>query len=325
MRVLFNTYPVAFDCPGGGEIQILKCKEALASRGIEVLLYDQWQPQFDQADIVHHFSVYGGSSVFCNYVKNRGLPLVISPILWITQTSYRASLYPVDEIRHLLNIGDHLLPNSQAEAEALASIFEVSLEKFTPIVNGVDEHFLEPLPDPQIFLDAFQVQSPFLLNVANIEPRKNQLNLVKAIRDLDIPLVIFGNIRDRAYYDHCVELAQGCMTHLGYLPNHSELLRSAYAACELFVLPSTLETPGLAALEAAATGAKLVITREGCTQEYFGGEAAYVDPNSVDNIREAILMQLSAPLKETLRQHVKANYTWQRAAQQLYQIYSQLL
>ena len=69
MRVLFNTYPVAFDCPGGGEMQLLKCKQALESLGVEVLLFDPWRPQFEQVDVVHYFSVQGGSMNFCDYVK----------------------------------------------------------------------------------------------------------------------------------------------------------------------------------------------------------------------------------------------------------------
>ena len=75
MRVLFNTYPVAFDCPGGGEIQLLESKKALERVGLEVLLYNFWHPRFDDVDLVHYFSVQGGSMNFCSHVKRRGLPL----------------------------------------------------------------------------------------------------------------------------------------------------------------------------------------------------------------------------------------------------------
>ncbi|MGB7248085.1 MAG: glycosyltransferase [Phormidesmis sp.] len=325
MRVLFNTFPVAFDCPGGGEIQLLKCKEALESIGIEVLLYDLWQPQLDYVDVVHYFSVQGGSSNFCNYVKSKGIPLLLSPILWITSESYAAGIYPVDEIRHLLHIADRLLPNSHTEAEALSTIFEVPLDKFSPIVNGVDDYFLQQSADPQLFRDTYKVPSPFLLNVANIEPRKNQLNLARAVRELEIPLVVFGNIRDRPYFDQCIAEANGYLHYFGYLEHPSPLLLSAYAACAAFVLPSTLETPGLAALEAAALGAKVVITQEGCTQEYFGDRVVYADPLSVDSIRTAICQQLQGTVQSGLAAHVASEFTWHNAAQQLKQAYSQVL
>lgn len=325
MHVLFNTFPVAFDCPGGGEIQLLKCQEALEAIGIEVMLYDLWQPQLDRVDVVHYFSVQGGSSNFCNYVHQKGIPLLISPILWMTDQSYRAGIYPNDEIRHLLHLADRLLPNSQAEAETLAALFEVPLDKFSPIVNGVDNYFLSNRAEAQLFYDTYQITAPFLLSVANIEPRKNQLNLVRAVRDLEIPLVVFGNIRDRPYFEQCVAEGQGCFHHLGYLDHHSPLLLSAYAACEAFVLPSTLETPGLAALEAASLGAKVIITQEGCTREYFGDRVAYVDPFSVESIRSTIREQLQTPAHPGLKAHVADAFTWHRAAQQLKQAYAKVL
>ncbi|MEM6251682.1 MAG: glycosyltransferase [Cyanobacteria bacterium P01_D01_bin.156] len=321
MRVLFNTFPVAFDCPGGGEIQLLKCQEALVKQGVEVVFYDLWQPQFDQVDVVHYFSVQGGSANFCDYVHRRGMPLLISPILWITQESYDAGIYPVGEINHLLHLADRLLPNSQAEAAALSTIFNVPLEKFAPIVNGVDDYFLKGNANPDLFCQTHNIQAPFLLNVANIEPRKNQLNLVRAVRELDIPLMVLGNIRDRAYYDECVAEGDGCFNYLGYVEHHSPMLLSAYAACAAFVLPSTLETPGLAALEAAAMGARVVITQEGCTQEYFGDAVTYVDPHSVDSIRAGICQQLEGVSPVGLNAKVANSFTWERAAQQLSQAY----
>ncbi|MBD0335521.1 MAG: glycosyltransferase [Cyanobacteria bacterium Co-bin13] len=326
MNILFNTYPVAFDCPGGGEIQLLKSKEALEGLGVNVIPYDPWQPQFDQAQAVHFFSVMGGSSVFCNYVKhNRRLPLAISPILWITEETYGAGLYPVDEIRHLLNLADVLLPNSQIEAVNLAQVFGVPIEKFHPVVNGIDDFFFQEGISADLFRQKFGIEGPFLLNVGNIEPRKNQWRLVQAVRDLGIDLVVLGNIRDPDYFHRCLEESQGCMKYLGYVPHQSELLLSAYTACELFVLPSTLETPGLSALEAAATGAKIVLTAEGCTREYFGDFVEYVEPMSVESIRAGVEAQLKAARPVGLREHVAAHYTWRRAAEQLQEAYSRIV
>src|SRR5690606_22437409 len=114
-------YPTAFDCPGGGEIQLLKTKESLVRAGTHVRLYDQWNPDLGWPDVVHHFSVYGGSSVFCDYVKfQKKLPLAISPILWARGDT---SGYPMEEIRHLLHVADVLFPNSEVEADALADVF----------------------------------------------------------------------------------------------------------------------------------------------------------------------------------------------------------
>ena len=70
-------------------------------------------------------------------------------------------------------------------------------------------------------------------------------------------------------YDKCVKEAGSNVKFLGDLDHSSDMLRSAYAACDVFVLPGWFETPGLAALEAALAGAKVVATKGGSTKEYF--------------------------------------------------------
>ena len=126
MRVLFNTYPVAFGCPGGGEIQLLRSKQALEALGVEVLLFDPWRPQFESVDVVHYYSVQGGSMNFCDYVKNIGLPLLISPVLWLTEEN--RGRFPMGEIHDLLVRCDRILPNSQPECDQLAEAFGMNCE-----------------------------------------------------------------------------------------------------------------------------------------------------------------------------------------------------
>ena len=75
---------------------------------------------------------------------------------------------------------------------------------------------------------------------------------------------------------------------IGSLDNQSEMLASAYAASDTFVLPSQFETPGISALEAALAGAKIVITPYGGTKEYFKNMAEYVDSGSSEAIKAGI-------------------------------------
>ncbi len=322
MRVLFNTYSVAYACPGGGEIQLLKCKQALEALGIEVLLYDAWQPQFDRVDLVHYFSVQGGSMNFCDYVKRIGLPLAISPVLWLTPEN--RPLFPLGEIRDLLHLSDRVLPNSQAECDQLAEAFGVDSEKFTAIPNGIDAEFGEPA-DPHLFRRRFQIERPFLLNVANIEPRKNQRMLAQVAAQMELDLVLVGHVRDEDYLAEVRRAGGPRVRFLGSLDHADPLLKSAYRACEVFVLPSLLETPGLAALEAAAQGAKIVVTAEGATREYFGAHAEYVDPASGAGLQAAIARQWSADCDDGLRQLVLENYTWNHAGKALADAYERTL
>jgi len=322
MKVLFNTYPVAFDCPGGGEIQLLRTKEALEKSGVEVKLFDIWNPQLNGVDIVHYFSAQGGSIPFCAYVKKRGLPLVISPILWLGDDPQKR--YPIEEIRALFDLCDLILPNSKAEAEQLSGFFGIPRKKFHITRNGVDRSFAAAI-NTDIFNKRCHISRPFVLNVANIEERKNQINLIRALKGTALELVIAGNIRDRAYFEKCMQQGKGLVKYLGYIDHGSAFLKSAYRACELFVLPSLLETPGLSALEAGAAGSKIVITEVGCAREYFGDMVTYVNPLDAGDIRRGILEEMAKKRGGGLKKQIIKNFLWDKTARQVREAYSRVL
>jgi len=317
ITVLFNTYPVAFDCPGGGEVQLLNCRAALERRGVRVLLYNQWSPQFAEADIVHYFSTQGWIVPFFGAVRKHGLPLVVSPIIWLGENKYD---YDLHGIGFAVSNCDLALPNSRAERSLLANYFNLPADRFEPVVNGVDDFFFEsssPIP----FCERYGIGGPFLLCVANIEPRKNQRRLIEASRDCGMELVLAGRIRDESYWSECESVMHGGVRYIGPIDYASELHRSAYAACHAFVLPTLLETPGLAALEAAAQGTPICITSVGCTEEYFAEHAEYVNPESTESIREGLLAVMERARSAALQNHVRTHYTWDSAAQQLEDIY----
>lgn len=286
MKVLFATYPTAFHTPGGGEIQLLAYRKYLPYYGVDVSLFDPWAPKFMDYDLIHFFSCVGGSVHFCQFVKQLGLPLVVSSSLWITEQTKH--LYPIDEICAQLALADRIVANSNMECDTLSAVLELPREKFSTVYNGVESSFFEA-SDPELFRGHFNIDKRFILNVGNIEPRKNQLGLVRAMKAFpDRRLVLIGHPRSTEYLDQVLSEGGEQVNYLGPLDHDSPLLRSAYKACELFVLPSTLETPGLAALEALAQDARLVVTCEGSCTEYFGNRAIYIDPMSVDSIRQGI-------------------------------------
>ena len=127
------------------------------------------------------------------------------------------------------------------------------------------------------------------------------------------------------YYEECRKSADGNTHFLGHVPHESGLLASAYAACNTFLLASWLETPGLAALEAALAGAKVVITSEGATREYFAEHAAYVSPNQLSDIKEKTLAVFSKPKDARLKEHVLQHYSWKQVALKTLEGYKSLL
>ncbi|MGB3621801.1 glycosyltransferase [Ketobacter sp. MCCC 1A13808] len=319
MKIYFYTYPVAFQCPGGGEIQLLKSKEALERRGHEVVLFDQWQHSLEDADVVHQFSVQGGVYNLCAYVQAQEIPLVLSPILWLSEY---ISQYPMSEISFMTNAADVICPNSTEEVERFIKHFDAPKEKYIVTHNGIDQGFFEPVPG-DLFRQAFEVEGAFILCVGNIETRKNQRALLEASKLVNIPVILVGNIRDAEYFKKLELDFDGGFRYIGVIEHDSDLLKSAYAACDVFALPSLLETPGLAALEAAACGANIVITQEGCTREYFGDMALYVDPKNVDDI--ALKLGLSMKRSTPGAAESVLRYSWDSTALELEAAYQRAI
>lgn len=324
MKVLFATYPMAFHTPGGGEIQLLAYKKALEEKGIQVDLLDPWNPNFSDYDLVHFFSCVGGSIHFCNFVKNLGIPLVITSSLWITEETKCS--YPIDEIRAQLDLADVIIANSDTECDKLSEVLNLQREKFSTVYNGVDKIFFEH-PSPKLFREHFDIQNDFVLNVGNIEPRKNQLTLAEAICEFpDKKLILIGHIRDQEYYEKILDISQnGQVVYLGPLEHDSPLLRSAYQACDLFCLPSTLETPGLAALEAAAQGSRCLVTSVGSTVEYFGENIAAIEPYNINNLSDLLKERFEVRgLDNEINTNQMKNFLWSSVTNDLESIYKRL-
>jgi glycosyltransferase involved in cell wall biosynthesis len=303
-------------------VQLLAYERHLVAAGTDVVRFDPWNPGFMDTDIVHYFSCVGGSSHFCAFVKQLGLPLVVSSSLWVTRET--AAEFPIDEIRHQLFLADRVVTNSRTESAMLSELLGLPAAKFATVRNAVDERFLERA-DPGAFRRTFDIAEDFVLCVGNIEPRKNQLRLAQAMQGIEnATLVLAGGARDRDYLAAVRSAGGSRLRHVGSLEHAGDLIRSAYAACTVFALPSLFETPGLAALEAAAQGAPVVVTGEGSTREYFGTAARYVDPKSTASIASAI----SDALAQRLTRSAPSAFippVWPDVVAELKSIYSKLV
>lgn len=344
MAIYFYVYPSAFQNPGGGEVQLLKTKEYLEKLGFEIRLYDPWKDKLQKGDLLHVF----GSVKYCyglmRTAREAGVKVLLSTICW---SDWRSAFltYPdvrqrtLNVLRHaakvfcpwvpsmrkaMMEISDVLLPNSREEAKQLIRYFGVKPEKITVIPNGVDSYYEQADPD---FFEAEHHLRDFFLCVGRIEPRKNQLALIRAHRGMKKPLVIVGEAvsRYKDYEARCRKEAAENVHFLGYLANDSDLLLSAYAACDTFVLPSWFETPGLAALEAGLAGAKLVTTNGGCTREYFGDDALYIEPGYLPDIRKKMEQASRQEKSHRLRDHIRRHYLWERVAERVADCYRRIL
>ena len=94
------------------------------------------------------------------------------------------------------------------------------------------------------------------------------------------------------------------------LPHDSTLLRSAYFAARVVVMPALLESPGLVGLEGALGGA-IVAPPHSSTQEYFGVTASF---NPLDELRSRTVGAHNIGVRGALRDRVLTRYTWDQIA-----------
>jgi glycosyltransferase involved in cell wall biosynthesis len=144
-----------------------------------------------------------------------------------------------------------------------------------------------------------------VLCVGRIEPRKNQLRLIEALRGTGVSLTLIGAAGrfNRAYERRCRRGADANVQFAG--PQAPSELRRFYHAAHAHACVSWYETPGLASLEAALCGCALVLTPGGCTREYFGADAEYAqvdDPASICRaVEQALARGSSAGLADRVR------------------------
>ncbi len=341
--IYFYVYPSAFQNPGGGEILLLKTKEYLEKQGIKIQLFDMWNDRLQKGDILHVFGSVKEALGLIEIAKTKGVKIVHSPIIWYNWQSTLCIAYHLKDRllcilrqaaktfcpmipsarKKMMGLADVVLAGSQMEANQINRYFLIPKDRIKTIHYGVDKIF--DGVDKQLFERKFGLKD-FVLTVGRIEPRKNQLHFIRAMRGIGRPIVIIGGYvsTHKDYFERCQQEADSNVHFLGELPMDSEELRSAYAACNTFVLATWFETPGLAALEAALAGAKIVITREGSTKEYFKEFVEYINPASVSDIRkktESVLKQLK---DDRLRNHIQKHCLWEHAATKTIELYREL-
>ncbi len=219
---------------------------------------------------------------------------------------------------------DFFLPNSAMEMDSLlrSFVFETP-PRYSIVHNAIDTATIDEQSD---FFQRRLKLDRFLLCSAGLDPRKNQYNLVRALADADLPIVLAGQVRDETYAHSVTTLARERgvdLRVLGHL-SHPDL-NSLYAQATAHVLPSYHETPGISNLEAIAHGCPNVSTKIGGLEEYVGRYSLYCNPYSVDHIRRQVLRAMEMPRNPEAAAFVRERFTWDHTAHETAAAYREAL
>lgn len=210
--------------------------------------------------------------------------------------------------------------------------------RLTAVYNGVSEHFL-PVTDKIELLRVklkYHLPDRFFFFLGNTDPKKNTAGVLKAYSDFikqtgsDVQLVMLdydreelGKLLSEIGDDSLIDR----ILLTGYVVNTD--LPAIYSQCEVFLYPSLRESFGIPMLEAMACGVPVITSNTSSMPEIAGDAALIIDPYKPDEISKAMINLISNRnlcAQLTLRgiEQVR-KFTWKKMAEEVLQIYNELL
>lgn len=309
-------------------IQVIKLSNLLKKLGEVVHINSGEISDFSSYDIVHLFGLNNTGEIYKYFkmairYKNN---IVLSPNYWDYSKYYkykgdaenlklwsRCRPYKFEIIKKSKSI----IYNSILEKELIENNFNVS--GGSKVVRyGVEvEDDAVPLYS---FKDRYNLER-YVLSVAKITESKNQFNIAKACAELKLPLVLIGGIIDKNYFKKCMELEN--VKYFGFMDSYN--IYNAYRFAALHVTGGFGEMPGLSCMEAAASGCNILLSNDGCANEYFGNRASYFDPYEEEGLINGIEKTLSLRKNNKLKKFINETYTWEKYAQEVLEEYRRVI
>ena len=209
----------------------------------------------------------------------------------------------------------------------IKSVLQDIRNKFVIQPNGVDDYWLE-----NVVKDVPKAGNHNIIYVGKFDVNKNVVRLIHAVLGLrdrypDIKLHLVGG--DGCREKKVLALVQKFPHHLEYHGKiyDKDVLRSQYAQCSIFAMPSIFETFGLVYIEALSQNLAVIYTKkqgiDGLLDERVGEK---VNAMSTKNIQEAIckiLVHRSDYLASEVVDFEK--FRWERIAKEYIRIYKSIV
>ena len=258
-------------------------------------------------------------------------------------------LYPQTHEKHLVRRARLKLPHMARKASAIitpcktvkgevAEHLGVRADKVFAIPDAARSSFRRAsLEETTAVCARLGIEDEFILFVGTIEPRKNLLNLARALDEIfrttsfRPQLVIAGKegwLSDElmAYWNDRDDIKKRVL-FTGHVSDDD--LRALYSACRVFVYPSLYEGFGLPLLEAMACGAPVVTSNVPGIVETVEDVARLISPTDFRDLAGGITRLLQDAGEREHRskaglQHSK-KFTWERTALSTLEVYQKVL
>jgi glycosyltransferase involved in cell wall biosynthesis len=193
-------------------------------------------------------------------------------------------------VRAAARRADVVIVPSHATAGDVEERYDIDTDRIrvTPLAASLPEN----RDDPAEAVRALGIEPPFVLCPATIEPRKNQVRLIRAYRQVapDVPhALVLAGPDGWGTDDVGTELRRpgpGRVIRTGHVPEAQ--LDALYRAADLVAYPSLYEGFGLPIVEAMGRGVPVLASTTPAVAETAADAALLVDPEDVAAIAEGL-------------------------------------
>ncbi len=241
----------------------------------------------------------------------------------------------VREIEELaVYMADRVIAVSQHTKNCIVRDYGIPADKVDVVHNSIEVSDIVPLDTDNTYryLSAMRAHGHrVVVSVGRLTVQKGLPQLLKAAKEViyRAPKTLFLIVGSGEQYYELITLA----ADLGIGANilftdfqRGKRLRDAFAAGDLFVLPSVSEPFGLTPLEAISYGTPSLVTKQSGVSEVFRNclKVDYWDVNEMANQITAAVQ--NTPLRDTLRENAQVEYqqmSWDNASDKIVGFYNQ--
>lgn len=184
---------------------------------------------------------------------------------------------------------DKIIAISEQTKRDIIQFLNIPESKIEVIYQGCHKAFKEQQSEDfiQQTKEKFNLPEHFVLNVGTIEERKNLLNVVKALKDTDIPLVVVG--KKTKYFRKVERFVRENKMKVYFLEGVSmDELAVIYKLADIFIYPSLFEGFGIPVIEALFSKTVVITSNTSCLPEAGGPDSVYIDPKNPLDIQAKI-------------------------------------
>lgn len=231
-----------------------------------------------------------------------------------------------------------VLTVSEFSRSRIIDLTGVHPEKVVVVPNGVADFFRA---EESRFSNASDhikgvMQSPYILAVGSLNPRKNLKNLIAAWNSIrsnsdleDVKLLIAGGIETHVFNGKGIEDPDPSVCFLGRVSDSD--LSLLYRRALVCVNPSFYEGFGLPIVESFATGCPVACSEISAFKEVAGDAALYFDPHSPDSLGQTLLQAIRTYRNPEDRlaavdplQKVSRKFNWNDSAKSVLEVLGQV-